>query len=129
MLYSTTKSIHRFVFDSDDFADISLPLHEIEKMNAIGYDINSEFVYWVDMKTNSIQRAYEDGSGYSVVISEDGVTPFDLAIDPYGEQIYWTDSSRNDINVFSLKKMKPLGVVTSRKDERPRFIVLYPEKG
>ena len=129
MLYSTIKSIHRFIFDSDDFAEVSLPVREISEVHSISYDINTEFVYWIDRTTNSIRRAYENGSRDSVVISGDNIAPFDLDIDPYGQQLYWTDEGRNEINVFSLKKMKDLGVVHSMKNEKPRFIVLYPVKG
>jgi len=129
MLYSTIKSIHRFIFDSVDFLEVSLPVREIREVHSISFDINTEFIYWIDRNTNTIRRAYENGSRDMIVISGLKMAPFDLAIDPYGQQLYWTDAGRNDINVFSLKKMKDLGVVHLAKDEKPRFIVLYPEKG
>ncbi|KAK3726510.1 hypothetical protein QZH41_014244, partial [Actinostola sp. cb2023] len=129
MLYSATESIHRFIFDSADFPDVSLPIRELHNVIAISYDIKTEYVYWIDAKKNTIRRSFENGSRDSIVISGPNIAPFDLAIDPYGGQMYWTDSDRNDINVFSLKRMRSLGVVNSKENERPRSIVLYPEEG
>ena len=130
MLYSTDESVRRFIFDSNDFHGISLPLRKLHDVIAISYDVNTQYVYWIDAKTNAIRRAFENGSGDSKVIHDPNIAPFDLAIDPYGQQMYWTDTVRNDINVFSLRKMKSLGVVVmSKKGEIPRSIVLFPEKG
>lgn len=130
MLYSTTESIRRFIFDSNDFHEISLPLRKLSDVIATSYDINTQYVYWIDAKTNTIRRAFENGSGDSKVINDPSIAPHDLAIDPYGQQMYWTDSVRDDINVFSLRKMTSLGVVVlSKKGEKPRSIVLFPEKG
>jgi low density lipoprotein receptor-related protein 5/6 len=129
MLYSTAESIHRFIFDSKDFPDISLPVRKIHNVIAISYDVNTQYVYWIDAKTNTIRRAFENGSDDTKVISASHIAPYDLAIDPYGQQLYWTDIIRDDINIFSLRTMKSLGVVMSKKNERPRSIVLYPEKG
>ena len=58
-----------------------------------------------------------------------GAVPFDLAVDPYGQQLYWTDAVSNSIKVYSLKNMTNLGVVFREENVYPRSIVLYPEKG
>ncbi|EDO49133.1 predicted protein [Nematostella vectensis] len=129
MLYSTVKGIHRFIFDSTDYAEISLPLRKLHDVKAVSYDISTGFVYWIDAVEGTIRRALENGSLSGVIVAGPDVEPYDLAIDPYGQQMFWTDAVRNEINVFSLKKMAPLGVVASAKDEMPRSIVLFPEKG
>ena len=52
-------------------------------------------------------------------------SPCDLAVDPYGAQLFWTDKEKNAIMAFSLKSKKPLGVVLDggwRKTEVPCLV-------
>lgn len=54
--------------------------------------------------------------------------PYDIAIDPFSRYIYWTCAENNVINVTHLNTTA-VGVVVEGKDEKPRSIVLHPEKG
>ena len=57
-----------------------------------------------------------------------GAAPYDLAVDPYGRQLYWMDTASNSNKVYSLKNKTNLGVVFREENVHPRSIVLYPEK-
>ena len=95
----------------------------------IDYDINSHLVYWIDGTTNTIRCAFQNGTNMTIIKLNAGAASYDLAIDPYGRQLYWMDTASNSIKVYSLKNKTNLGVVFREENVRPRSIVLYPEKG
>ena len=129
MLYSTKKDIRRILFNSSDNLDVVLPVRALSDVVAIDYDINSHLVYWIDGTTNTIRCAFQNGTNMMIIKLDAGAVPFDLAVDPYGQQLYWTDAVSNSIKVYSLKNMTNLGVVFREENVYPRSIVLYPEKG
>ena len=129
MLYSTKTDIWRFVFNSTDNLDVALPVRGLSNVIAIDYDINNHLVFWIDAATNTIRCAFQNGTNARTIKLEDGASPYDLAIDSYGQQLYWTDSVSNSIKVYSLRNRTSLGVVFREEDVYPRSIVLYPEKG
>ena len=129
MLYSTKKDIRRILFNSSDNLDVVLPVRAPSDVVAIDYDINSRLVYWIDGTTNTIRCAFQNGTNMMIIKLDTGAVPFDLAVDPYGQQLYWTDAVSNSIKVYSLKNMTNLGVVFREENVYPRSFVLYPEKG
>ena len=129
MLYSTKKDIRRILFNSSDNLDVVLPVRALSDVVAIDYDINSRLVYWIDGTTNTIRCAFQNGTNMMIIKLDAGAVPFDLAVDPYGQQLYWTDAVSNSIKVYSLKNMTNLGVVFREENVYPRSFVLYPEKG
>lgn len=54
--------------------------------------------------------------------------PYDLSIDIYSRYIYWTCEATNVINVTRLDG-RSMGVVLKGDQDRPRAIVVNPEKG
>ena len=129
MLYSTKKDIRRILFNSSDNLDVVLPIRGLSDVQAIDYDINSHLVFWIDGTTKTIKCAFQNGTNVKTIQLDTGAVPYDLAVDPYGQQLYWTDSASNSIKVYSLKNKTNLGVVFREKNIYPRSIVLHPEKG
>lgn len=54
--------------------------------------------------------------------------PFDLSIDIYSRFIYWTSEVTNLINVTRLDGSR-VGVVLRGEHDKPRAIVVNPERG
>ena len=129
MLYSTKKGIRRLLFNSSDHLDVVLPVRGLSDVMAIDYDIHSHLVFWIDRTTRTIRCAFQNGTNAKIIKLDTGAVPYDLAVDSYGQQLYWTDTASNSINVYSLRNKKNLGVVFREKNVYPRSIVLYPEKG
>lgn len=129
MLYSTKREIRRILFNSSDDVDVVLPVRGLTDVLAIDYDINSHLVFWIDGATKKILCAFQNGTNVKAIELDAGVSPFDLAIDSYGQQLYWTDSASNSIRVYSLRNKTNSGVVFKEQHVYPRSIVLYPEKG
>ena len=80
-------------------------------------------------RVTSFCCAFQNGTGMKLIRLDAGAVPYDLAVDSYGQQVYWTDTASNSIKVYSLKKKTNLGVVFRQKNVYPRSIVLHPEKG
>ena len=129
MLFSTKSSIRRVLINSADNVDVLLPVRGLNDVLAIDYDIKSQLVFWIDGHTNQIKCAQQNGTGVHTLKISKNASPFDLAIDPYGQLLYWTDSVFNSINVYSLRNKTNVGAVFRKDYVYPRSIVLYPEIG
>ena len=129
MLYSTRKNIRRILFNLSDNLDVVLPVRGLSDVLAIDYDINSHLVFWIDGTSNTIRCAFQNGTDMKIIKLDADAVPYDLALDPYGQQLYWTDTASNSIKVYSLKNKTNLGAVFWEKNVYPRSIVLHPEKG
>lgn len=57
-----------------------------------------------------------------------GLQPFDLSIDIYSRFIYWTSEVTNVINVTRIDGSR-VGVVLRGEHDKPRAIVVNPERG
>jgi len=42
--------------------DVALPVSSLHNVRALAYDVNTDFIYWIDGRTKSIRRARDDGS-------------------------------------------------------------------
>ena len=131
MLFSTKTDIRRILFDSSHHLHVRvvLPIRGLMDVRAIDYDVISNLIYWIDNAAKEIRRAFQNGTNAKTIILGEDASPYDLAIDSHGQQLFWTDSVKNSINVYSLRKGVSLGVVFHERDVHPRSIVLYPEKG
>ena len=129
MLFSTTTDIWRIVFNSSDNLKVALPVRGLTDVRAIDYDVNSHLIYWIDSAAKEIRRSFQNGSSAKTIVLGEDSSPYDLAIDSYGQQLFWTDNVKNSINVYSLRKGVSMGVVFHERDVHPRSIVLYPEMG
>lgn len=134
LLFSQKNAINRMVIDEQQSPDIILPIHSLKNVRAIDYDPVNKHLYWIDSRQNVIRRAQEDGSqSFTVVTSalpnqNIDMQAYDLSIDIYSRYIYWTCEATNVINVMRLDG-KPIGVVLDGEQDRPRAIVVNPERG
>ncbi|XP_020857184.1 low-density lipoprotein receptor-related protein 6 isoform X1 [Phascolarctos cinereus] len=134
LLFSQKNAINRMVIDEQQSPDIILPIHSLRNVRAIDYDPLDKQLYWIDSRQNMIRKAQEDGSqGLTVVVSSVpnqnlDMQPYDLSIDIYSRYIYWTCEATNVINVTRLDG-RPVGVVLKGEQDRPRAIMVNPEKG
>ncbi|XP_067906739.1 low-density lipoprotein receptor-related protein 6 isoform X2 [Heterodontus francisci] len=134
LLFSQKNAINRMVIDEQQSPDIILPIHSLRNVRAIDYDPVDKHLYWIDSRQNVIRRAQEDGTqSFTVVTSAIpnqnlDMQPYDFSIDIYSRYIFWTCEATNVINVTRLDG-KPIGVVLRGEQDRPRAIIVNPERG
>ena len=59
-------------------------------------------VYWTDVGKNAISRAFLDGSSQEIIVLTRLSYPSGLAVDPFGQNFYWTERYEDVIEVASL---------------------------
>uniref|UniRef100_A0A8C5SH66 EGF-like domain-containing protein n=1 Tax=Laticauda laticaudata TaxID=8630 RepID=A0A8C5SH66_LATLA len=134
LLFSQKNAINRMVIDVLKSPEIILPIHSLRNVRAIDYDPLEKQLYWIDSRQNIIRRSQEDGSQSSTIVmspvpnQNPDIQPYDLSIDIYSRYIYWTCEATNVINVTRLDG-RLMGVVLKNEQDRPRAIVVNPEKG
>uniref|UniRef100_A0A8C5BBN8 EGF-like domain-containing protein n=1 Tax=Gadus morhua TaxID=8049 RepID=A0A8C5BBN8_GADMO len=134
LLFSQKTAINRMVMDEQQSPDIILPIHSLRNVRAIDYDPLDKQLYWIDSKQNAIRRAQDDGNQSMTVVSSQvgglnmGLQPYDLSIDIYSRFIYWTSEVTNVINVTRTDGRR-VGVVLRGEHDKPRAIVVNPERG
>ncbi|XP_036005151.1 low-density lipoprotein receptor-related protein 6 [Fundulus heteroclitus] len=134
LLFSQKAAINRMVIDEQQSPDIVLPVQNLKNVRAIDYDPLDKQLYWIDSKQSVIRRAQEDGNQSVTVVSSSMLGPgpglqlYDLSIDVYSRFIYWTSEVTNVINVTRTDGTR-VGVVLRGESDRPRAIVVNPERG
>ncbi|XP_022088890.1 low-density lipoprotein receptor-related protein 4-like [Acanthaster planci] len=63
---------------------------------AVDYDPVDGMVYWTDVRRETISRAFPDGTGFYVVVSNLKV-PDGLSLDTVNRMMYWTDTGSDQI--------------------------------
>lgn len=130
MLFSQKNAVSRLVTDTNDALDIILPIHGMKNVKKIAYDPVKNHLYWIDGRTQTIKRAYENGSNLMTVVPNpnDLFLPHDITIDPFSRVMFWTCAKNNIINVTHLD-LQFVGVVLMSHDDKPRSMVIHPHKG
>ena len=69
LLIARKKEIRLMSLDADKNVDVILPIKGVQHAVGIEYDIKDKKVYWADLRTESINRAYLNGSGIHLLTS------------------------------------------------------------
>ena len=94
----------------------------------------SDMIYWIDEYDDqgSIYRGFSNGTGKEEVSRSDDkevlTSPIDIALDPYGKQLYWTDAITSTIKITSLTT-NVVGTIVSSEGGEPKSIALDPKRG
>lgn len=130
ILFSQKNIIGRMIPDMQNTPDIMLPISHLKNVRALEYDNIEKFIYWIDGRTQTIRRSYDNGTKMTVVVQNmnDLIHPFDMAIEPYSRSLYWSCAQNDVINVTKLNG-KPIGIIISAEDQKPRHIVIHQNKG
>lgn len=78
LLIARKKEIHLISLDADKNVDIILPIKGVKYAVGIEYDIEKEKVYWADVGTGSINRAFLNGSGKLLISFEISISVFTI---------------------------------------------------
>uniref|UniRef100_A0A8C2B7E6 LDL receptor related protein 6 n=1 Tax=Cyprinus carpio TaxID=7962 RepID=A0A8C2B7E6_CYPCA len=101
---------------------------DLRNVRAIDYDPLDRQLYWIDSKQSNIMIYIVPQSVTVVSGASLGLQPYDLSIDVYSRFIYWTSEVTNVINVTRTDGSR-VGVVLRGEHDKPRAIVVNPERG
>lgn len=95
---------------------------------AIGIDKDCAMgrLFWSDITTKGIWSAKYDGTDKKIFIDDDILSPEGVAIDWISRRIYWTDSTKDTIEVADLDNSTRRAVIINKHLVNPRGIAVDP---
>ncbi|XP_060782751.1 low-density lipoprotein receptor-related protein 5 [Neoarius graeffei] len=108
--------------------DVAIPLSGIKEASALDFDVAENRIFWTDVSTKTISRAFMNGSGVEAVIEFGLDYPEGMAVDWMGRNIYWADTGTNRIEVARLDGQYRQVLVCKDLDN-PRSLALDPANG
>ncbi|CAH1782417.1 unnamed protein product [Owenia fusiformis] len=126
-----TDTYHKEVFQLDLSTNNvqTIPLSGHGNTIAVTYDPKDFRIYWTDVTSQVIKRAFLNGFQEEVIMQLPSDSIADgLVVDPVSRLLFYTDTGQNIIAVMSLDGAFHKTLINSGIDE-PRTIVLDPKAG
>ncbi|XP_037535815.1 low-density lipoprotein receptor-related protein 1 [Nematolebias whitei] len=108
---------------------ISFTVPDIDNVTVVDYDALEHRIYWSDVRTQTIKRAFINGTGVETVVSADLPNTHGLAVDWVSRNLFWTsyDANKKQINVARLDGSFKNAVIQGL--DKPHCLVLHPVLG
>uniref|UniRef100_A0A3Q2CY79 Low density lipoprotein receptor-related protein 1Ab n=1 Tax=Cyprinodon variegatus TaxID=28743 RepID=A0A3Q2CY79_CYPVA len=108
---------------------ISFTVPDIDNVTVVDYDAVEHRIYWSDVRTQTIKRAFINGTGVETVVSADLPNAHGLAVDWVSRNLFWTsyDANKKQINVARLDGSFKNAVVQGL--DKPHCLVVHPLLG
>uniref|UniRef100_A0A8C2HXH6 Low-density lipoprotein receptor-related protein 1-like n=1 Tax=Cyprinus carpio TaxID=7962 RepID=A0A8C2HXH6_CYPCA len=108
---------------------ISFTVPDIDNVTVVDYDALENRIYWSDVRTQTIKRAFINGTGVETVVSADLPNAQGLAVDWVSRNLFWTsyDTNKKQINVARLDGSFKNAVIHGL--DKPHSLVLHPMLG
>ncbi|CAH2224426.1 prolow-density lipo receptor-related 1 [Pelobates cultripes] len=108
---------------------ISFTVPDIDNVTVVDYDALEQRIYWSDVRTQTIKRAFINGTGVETVVSADLPNAHGLAVDWVSRNLFWTsyDANKKQINVARLDGSFKNAVIQGL--DKPHCLVVNPLQG
>lgn len=107
----------------------ALTVPDIDDVTVVDYDSQEERIYWADIKTQTIKRAFINGTQLETVISLDIVNCRGLALDWLSKNLYWLSSENDESQINVARFDGSLKTSIIHGIDKPRCLVVHPAKG
>ncbi|GFQ74800.1 low-density lipoprotein receptor-related protein 6 [Trichonephila clavata] len=126
LIFSRKENIRRISLESN--RGDTIPISGVQEANALDYNINDDRIYWTDVISKSINRAFMNGSAVEPVVEFGLNYPEGMAVDWIAQNLYWADMGLNRIEVSRLNGLHRKVLLYQNMDD-PRSLVLDPAEG
>ncbi|NWU72680.1 LRP1 protein, partial [Pterocles burchelli] len=108
---------------------ISFTVPDIDNVTVVDYDALEQRIYWSDVRTQTIKRAFINGTGVETVVSADLPNAHGLSVDWVSRNLFWTsyDANKKQINVARLDGSFKNAVIQGL--DKPHCLVVHPLQG
>ncbi|XP_015422632.1 PREDICTED: low-density lipoprotein receptor-related protein 1B-like [Myotis davidii] len=130
LLYARRSEIRGVDIDNPYFNFITaFTVPDIDDVTVIDFDASEERLYWTDIKTQTIKRAFINGTGLETVISRDIQSIRGLAVDWVSRNLYWISSEFDEtqINVARLDGSLKTSIIHGI--DKPQCLTAHPVRG
>ncbi|KAJ8351571.1 hypothetical protein SKAU_G00230470, partial [Synaphobranchus kaupii] len=107
----------------------ALTVPDIDNVTVVDYDALEERIYWTDVKTQTIKRAFINGTSLETVVSGDIVNVRGLALDWLSRNMYWISSESDETQINVARLDGSLKTVVVHGIDKPKCLVVHPSKG
>ncbi|XP_064182725.1 low-density lipoprotein receptor-related protein 1B-like isoform X2 [Anguilla rostrata] len=107
----------------------ALTVPDIDNVTVVDYDALEERIYWTDVKTQTIKRAFINGTSLETVVSGDIVNVRGLALDWLSRNMYWISSESDETQINVARLDGSLKAVVVHGIDKPKCLVVHPSKG
>uniref|UniRef100_A0A8C7X7I9 Low density lipoprotein receptor-related protein 1Bb n=1 Tax=Oryzias sinensis TaxID=183150 RepID=A0A8C7X7I9_9TELE len=107
----------------------ALTVPDIDDVSVVDYDAQEERIYWADVKTQTIKRAFINGTQLETIISSDIVNCRGLALDWISKNLYWLSSENDESQINVARFDGSLQTSIIHGIDKPRCLVVHPAKG
>ncbi|ELK04590.1 Low-density lipoprotein receptor-related protein 1B [Pteropus alecto] len=130
LVYARHSEIRGVDIDNPYFNFITaFTVPDIDDVTVIDFDASEERLYWTDIKTQTIKRAFINGTGLETVISRDIQSIRGLAVDWVSRNLYWISSEFDEtqINVARLDGSLKTSIIHGI--DKPQCLAVHPVRG
>ncbi|KAI1237378.1 Low-density lipoprotein receptor-related protein 1B [Lamprotornis superbus] len=130
LLYARRSEIRGVDIENPYFNFITaFTVPDIDDVTVIDFDAVEERLYWTDVKTQTIKRAFINGTGLETIISRDIQSIRGLAVDWISRNLYWISSEFDEtqINVAHLDGSLKTSIIHGI--DKPQCLAVHPVKG
>eukprot|EP00066_Takifugu_rubripes_P020818 XP_011610084.1 PREDICTED: low-density lipoprotein receptor-related protein 1B [Takifugu rubripes] len=130
LLYVRRSEIRGVDID-DPYMNImtALTVPDIDDVTVVDYDATEERIYWADIKTQTIKRAFINGTQLETIISADIVNCRSLALDWLSRNLYWLSSENDESQINVARFDGSLKTSIIHGIDKPRCLVVHPARG
>ncbi|KAJ8349711.1 hypothetical protein SKAU_G00248410 [Synaphobranchus kaupii] len=130
LLYARRSEIRGVDIDNPYLNIITaLTVPDIDNVSVVDYDAQEERIYWTDVKTQTIKRAFINGTAMETVISGDILNVRGLALDWLSRNMYWLSSESDETQISVARLDGSLKTIIIHGIDKPKCLVLHPVKG
>ncbi|XP_048876028.1 low-density lipoprotein receptor-related protein 1B-like isoform X1 [Brienomyrus brachyistius] len=130
LLYARRSEIRGVDIDNPYINIITaLTVPDIDDVTVVDYDALEERIYWADVKTQTIKRAFINGTSMETVISGDIVNVRGLAVDWLSRNMYWISSETDETQINVARMDGSLKTSIVHGIDKPKCLVVHPSKG
>ncbi|XP_021325253.1 low-density lipoprotein receptor-related protein 1B isoform X1 [Danio rerio] len=130
LLYARRSEIRGVDIDNPYLNVImALTVPDIDDVTSMDYDAVEERIYWADVKSRTIKRAFINGTQLQTVLSGDLSNVRGLAIDWLSRNMYWMSSDNDETHINVARLDGSLKTTVVHGMDKPKSLVLHPSKG
>ncbi|TRY82421.1 hypothetical protein DNTS_016378 [Danionella cerebrum] len=108
---------------------MALTVPDIDDVTSVDYDSFGERIYWADVKSRTIKRAFINGSELQTIMAGDLSSLRGLAIDWLSRNMYWMSSDHDETHINIARLDGSLKTTVVHGMDKPRSLILHPSKG
>nr|XP_029501004.1 low-density lipoprotein receptor-related protein 1B-like [Oncorhynchus nerka] len=103
----------------------ALTVPDIDDVTVVDYDTQEDRIYWADVKTQTIKRAFINGTRLETVISGDILNCRGLALDWLSRNLYWLSSENDESQINAARLDGSLKTSVIHGIDKPRLLMFF----